>query len=274
MGRNITKPDPDIGTSFGLWQVIGISKTINGERMLEVQCACGYSGFRLFANVTARKSQSCGCVNRVTTPKVGDTIGEWTLISMDGPYHAVVECSCGVVARRYIYTLGQDSLSCGHPIPSGYLTKYGKSGRARGNNGRERNKLKKIYALMVDRCADLANTNYGGRGISVDEAWLVDENIFADWSIANGFVVGKKLQLDRIDTDGNYGPSNCRWVTATENVRNRRNTRKATAWGETKAVAAWCEDIRCNTSYGTLITRLDRGMLPEDAISTPSHRAK
>lgn len=276
MGRTITKSDPSIGTVFGLWKVTGPSQTINGERMLPVVCECGTAGLRLFANIVAKKSMSCGCIHRVNLPAVGDSVGEWTILAMDGPYHVTAKCSCGSVERRYIYTLGKDSMSCGHPIEPGYLSKYGKNGRARGNRGRERSKLKRIYGLMIERCTvptSYGYNTYGGRGITVCEEWTNNEESFATWAIEAGYRVGQKLQLDRVDTNGPYSPENCRWVTATENVRNRRNTRTATAWGETKAVAAWTEDPRCMVIYGTLLNRLDRGMDPEKAISMPPHRA-
>lgn len=243
--------------------------------MLPVVCECGTAGLRLFANIVARKSMSCGCIHRVNLPAIGDTVGEWTLLAMDGPYHVMAKCSCGSIERRYIYTIGKDSVSCGHPVEAGYLSKHGKSGRARGNNGRERSKLRKVHAMMFKRCFDSNDDgfhHYGGRGITICSEWQ-DSEVFCNWAIEAGYRVGQGLQLDRIETDGPYSPENCRWATATENVRNRRNTRMATAWGETKAVAAWVEDPRCMVIYGTLLSRLDRGMAPEKAISTPPHRA-
>lgn len=61
--------------------------------------------------------------------------------------------------------------------------------------------------------------NYGGRGIRVCDEWLNDFKAFYDWAMNNGYEKG--LQLDRIDNDGNYEPSNCRFVTAKENCQNR-----------------------------------------------------
>ena len=81
---------------------------------------------------------------------------------------------------------------------------------------------------------------YGGRGISVCAEWHKAEN-FIKWALENGYK--KWLQIDRIDNNGNYCPDNCRWVTAKQNSRNRRNTVLLTINGETKSVAEWCEII-------------------------------
>ena len=61
---------------------------------------------------------------------------------------------------------------------------------------------------------------YGGRGIKLCEEWHKGEN-FVRWALANGYKKG--LEVDRIDNNGNYEPSNCRFVTSKENCNNRRN---------------------------------------------------
>lgn len=78
------------------------------------------------------------------------------------------------------------------------------------------------YNAMMARCyneKDDVYHHYGGRGISVDEEWH-DIKKFINWCENNGF--DKKLQLDRIDNNGNYSPNNCRFVTPTVNLRNTR----------------------------------------------------
>lgn len=64
--------------------------------------------------------------------------------------------------------------------------------------------------------------NYGGRGISVCDRWHDINNFIYD--MKQSFVDG--LELDRIDNDGNYEPSNCRWVTRSEQNFNRRISAK------------------------------------------------
>jgi hypothetical protein len=64
--------------------------------------------------------------------------------------------------------------------------------------------------------------DYGGRGITICEEWKNDAKAFYDWSMSNGYEENKGLSIDRIDNDGNYEPSNCRWSTRTIQCRNQR----------------------------------------------------
>ena len=80
-----------------------------------------------------------------------------------------------------------------------------------------------IWAGMRDRCNRETHQDYkyyGAKGIVVDSAW--DNYLeFKEWSITNGYVANKNLQIDRIDGSRNYSPNNCRWVTPKINQRNR-----------------------------------------------------
>ena len=67
-----------------------------------------------------------------------------------------------------------------------------------------------------------AYKDYGGRGITICNDWL--EFIpFRDWSLSNGYK--DNLQINRMENDSNYEPSNCNFVTPKENSRNRRSTK-------------------------------------------------
>jgi hypothetical protein len=72
---------------------------------------------------------------------------------------------------------------------------------------------------MNGRCRDKGGEYYGGRGIIVCDEWGRAE-VFVEWAIENGYKEG--LQIDREDNDGNYDPSNCRFVIPRDNVMNRR----------------------------------------------------
>ena len=65
--------------------------------------------------------------------------------------------------------------------------------------------------------------NYGGRGIIVCSSWINNFDAFYNWAILNGFKKG--LQIDRINNNKSYCPSNCRFVTKKENNRNRSITK-------------------------------------------------
>jgi hypothetical protein len=79
---------------------------------------------------------------------------------------------------------------------------------------------------MKDRCYNKNNKsykNYGGRRIKVYYEWKDNFINFYNWAIENGWEKG--LQIDRKNNDGNYYPSNCRFVTPLVNMRNNRQSK-------------------------------------------------
>ena len=78
-----------------------------------------------------------------------------------------------------------------------------------------------IWGKMINRCENPNNDSYcwyGAKGIKVCEEWRNSFEAFRDWAFSNGY--SEYLTIDRIDGDGNYEPSNCRWVTVEVNTRN------------------------------------------------------
>ena len=102
------------------------------------------------------------------------------------------------------------------------------------------------YYAMLNRCFNQNAEKfsyYGGRCITVCDEWLGKDGYrnFVEWSLQNGYINEKyknknAVSLDRIDVDGNYSPSNCRWVNYTIQAINRRTTRFYTLDGETLPV--------------------------------------
>lgn len=97
----------------------------------------------------------------------------------------------------------------------------------------------KKYESMMSRCyrkKDISYKYHGGRGIKVCSAWIRDINAFRTWVITeleriqvtlDEFVNHSKLiTLDRIDTNGHYGPHNCRLTSAQVQGRNKKNRKK------------------------------------------------
>ena len=106
---------------------------------------------------------------------------------------------------------------------------------------------------------------YGARGISICDEWKDNFQAFYDWSMSHGY--SDDLTIDRIDNDGNYEPSNCRWVTIKEQNNNRRSNHVVEIGDDRKTLQEWCEEY--NISYQTVQDRLKRGWNEIDAIIIP-----
>ena len=97
--------------------------------------------------------------------------------------------------------------------------------KARATHYMSNTKIYKTWHEMFRRCTNKkhhAYERYGARGISVCKEWE-DPLIFKEWALNNGY--DSNLQIDRINNDGNYEPSNCRFVTAKDNMRNNSHTK-------------------------------------------------
>jgi len=87
-------------------------------------------------------------------------------------------------------------------------------------------KIYGVWHAMIQRCCNpyhKAFPRYGGRGISVADAWK-DFPVFLDWALVSGYERG--LSLDRLDNNAGYSPSNCRWANIFEQNRNKRTNAK------------------------------------------------
>lgn len=131
--------------------------------------------------------------------------------------------------------------------------------------GRKPTRLYRIWSQMKTRCFNLNDEHfkdYGGRGITVCDEWKDDFQAFHDWAVANGYADG--LTIDRINVNGNYEPSNCRWATAKEQNSNRRNTPVVTFEGITKTLLEWSEIT--GVGYQTLYYRYRAGKTPSEIL--------
>ena len=164
-----------------------------------------------------------------------------------------VKCDCGMEAEKMAkYLLNGDTKSCGCIL---------------AKDGRTKTRLYKIWSSMMTRCYNKnrrSYKNYGGRGIIVCERWHDFKNFYEDVKIG----YSDNLTLDRFpDNNGNYGPSNFRWATKTEQGRNKRNNIIMEYNGESKCFIEWARQY--NMDYNTLKCRLQRGWTKEQALNTP-----
>lgn len=139
------------------------------------------------------------------------------------------KCDCGKIVDVSIYKLKSGhTKSCGCLNYEKIMSRITKHGQAKSNSTEL--KLYNVWSSMYQRCYNPRNTgykNYGGRGITVCDEWnkdIIGTNAavinFVDWAKDNGYSSG--LTIDREDNDGNYEPSNCRWVTWKVQLNNRR----------------------------------------------------
>jgi hypothetical protein len=162
----------------------------------------------------------------------GMTFGKLTAIKREGSNkHGdalwICQCECGnkkIVPSRYL--LAGETKSCGcYTFRYPGMGKWKKGDRKGEDNpnykhGKSCHRLYTVYANMKQRCFNpkVPEYNcYGGRGITICKEWLNSFESFFEWAIKNGYEEG--LSIDRIDNDGNYEPSNCQWITRSENSK-------------------------------------------------------
>lgn len=134
-------------------------------------------------------------------------------------------------------------------------------------HGGTNTRLYKIWGSMKERCYRKKHShykNYGGRGIKICEEWK-DFSAFQNWAYQYGY--DDTLTIDRIDVDGNYEPSNCRWVTMKEQENNRRNNRVLVYKGVKYTASQLANLVGLNVS--TIFYRLYKGWDIEDVVNRP-----
>lgn len=154
------------------------------------------------------------------------------------------------------------------PVPSSSVTASYKHGFAPKRE--KRHSLYTTWKGMRERCRrekHVQYKDYGGKGVVVCDDWH-DFRSFYQWAVSNGWQAG--LQIDRIDSNGNYCPENCRWVTPLENSANKQNLNFIEAWGDSKHLSAWARDARCLVPPACLYGRIRKGWNLEVAMSTVS----
>lgn len=131
-------------------------------------------------------------------------------------------------------------------------------------HGQTRTKLYYVWNSMINRCEN-PNTksycDYGEKGISVCEEWHDSKNFF-DWALSHGYKDG--LEIDRIDTSGNYCPENCRWITRLKNANNKTNSCIILHNGEKKTLAEWARYYGVN--YKQLHKNISKGYSFDEAV--------
>lgn len=130
-------------------------------------------------------------------------------------------------------------------------------------------RLYMIWNTMKQRCYVKSSTSYkryGAKGITVCDEWRNSFYAFRDWALANGY--SDELTIDRIDSRGNYEPTNCRRATYKEQANNTSKNIKFTYNGETHTIPEWSDIVGINAM--ALRYRIVYAKWPlEKALTTP-----
>lgn len=174
-------------------------------------------------------------------------------------YYYLCKCDCGntaIVRRGALKTTS----SCGcYRKEKAYEATFKKD---KYTNLR----IYKIFLKMKQRCYNEHSTyykNYGGRGIKICDEWLKDFKTFYDWGMNNGY--NDNLTIDRIDVNGNYEPSNCRWASRKIQSNNKRNNH----WVEYKGKKYTLSEISkiIGIKQSTIRRRLKTGWSVKKALT-------
>ena len=200
-------------------------------------------------------------------PKRIDLIGQsfshlfvLNYVGSDNNGHALWNCKC---------ECGKEKVIPAHKLMQGEVKSCGCMHR-KYSHGLTNTRLYHIWRTTKARCLDKnaqKYSSYGGRGISICDEWKDNFQAFYEWAMANGY--DDDLTIDRIDANGNYEPSNCRWATSKEQANNRRTNRYIEFEGVVHTISEWSDITGITKS--ALYHRFSRGWSAEKALTTPMY---
>lgn len=186
----------------------------------------------------------------------GRTFGKLTVVerapNRGGRVHWRCSCECGAET-----TVAAHTLSCGHTTSCGCAV----GALFKRSHGLRESRTYNIWCHMKGRCGVPTNVDYrhyGARGITVCERWLSFENFVADMGEAPA-----GYSIERKDTNGNYEPSNCVWIPATEQPRNTRRSRYALLNGERMIFSDVARKLNVSTGLVTMWAKGQRRVPPD-----------
>ena len=267
--ENLT--DNLIGKKFNKLTVL---KKSEKPRFYICQCECGKIKEVRKDHLISGNIKSCGCLRKTKPFKLrrdltGQKFGKLTVLSYshsDKNHFAYYLCKCECGNTKIVRA---SNLISGDTKTCGCYNKTTKENGGRLVHGLSDTRLYKIWSHLISRCynpKDRAYKNYGGRGISVCPEWKNDISNFYNWVLENGYK--DNLTIDRINNNGNYEPSNCRFVDDKIQSNNRRNNHPITINNETHNLTEWSRIY--NIAHSTVVQRLKRGWSEYDAITTPA----
>jgi len=212
-----------IGMKFGMLTVLEIERAgvLDKDKHKKCKCKCDCGNVKTVRsnNLIKGDVKSCGCLISKHKNILGKRFGRLTTIkdvgrASNGSALWLCKCDCGneVIVR-------QCNLHSGNVQSCGCYMKD-KIKISNTTHGLKNTRLYRIWHGMKGRCYNPNDKNfhlYGGKGICLFAEWKDNFISFYNWANNNGY--DDKLTIDRIDSNGNYEPSNCQWITRTENTK-------------------------------------------------------
>ena len=263
------------GQRFGQLTVIKkgrIDVTKSGRKIQRWVCKCDCGNIEEVIGDNLRKGAATKCKKCQKPNLIGQRFNHFLVLSRgedkirkNGKHVVQWKCQCDCGNIRYLSTTELKSnrwKSCG--CMHDYYSRINNI-----THGDSHKRLHNTWLGMKARCFNEGDYHYkwyGGRGISMYQQWVNSYESFKEWALSNGY--NDMLTIDRINPDGDYEPSNCRWVDMKVQNNNRRNNRKIKAFGMELTIGRWSEKTGINAS--TIRSRIDRsGYSPEKALTTP-----
>ena len=262
------------GQQFGYWTALYY---VGGAKW-HCRCKCGAEKEIGSFDLRRGRAKSCGCMERLQYEKamIGRRFGRLVVLSRADD--RILNCG----KRRILWNVrcdcGNERVVGTHSLFSGETQSCGCLGRERVGNahrkhGQSGTRLYNLWNTIKARC-EYATVNgyknYGGRGIKVCDEWRNNYQAFRDWAYENGYDENApkgQYTIDRIDVNGNYEPSNCRWIDNKTQQNNRRNNHFLELNGEKHTVKEWSEITGLKTV--TILSRIQRGWDTQRVLQDP-----